>query len=79
MEPGPRGNDIRMTNVPNVRLSYREELLTEHRAMVQRRAERVDDSGSGSGVVPAAPDPGTATNGASFQSPQKKRRGNNDV
>ena len=83
MEPGPRGNDIRMTNVPNVRLSYREELLTEHRALVQRRAEGAHDGGSGAGLLPAARagiGAGTAaTNRASFESPQKKRRGNESV
>jgi AMP deaminase len=28
---GPPGNDITMTNVPNIRISYRQEVLQEHR------------------------------------------------
>uniref|UniRef100_A0A7S2V8T3 AMP deaminase n=1 Tax=Fibrocapsa japonica TaxID=94617 RepID=A0A7S2V8T3_9STRA len=35
--PGAQGNDIRMTNVPDIRLQYRDETLKEERKFVEHQ------------------------------------------
>ena len=35
MKVGPRGNDIHLTNVPNIRLTYRHEILTSEKSLVR--------------------------------------------
>jgi hypothetical protein len=34
MKEGPAGNDIQLTNVPNIRLVYRDEILTTEKELV---------------------------------------------
>lgn len=55
-EPGPAGNDMQKTNVPNIRLAFRHETLKEELAMLGRYAE---DN------VADAPSVGQATAGSS--------------
>lgn len=37
---GPAGNDIAFTNVPNMRISYRFEMLKDELALIRSNAER---------------------------------------
>eukprot|EP00753_Platysulcus_tardus_P012929 PLAT3575.16.p1 GENE.PLAT3575.16~~PLAT3575.16.p1 ORF type:complete len:859 (+),score=453.83 PLAT3575.16:153-2729(+) len=41
--PGPEGNDIRYTNVPNIRIRYRQEVLAEELDFVSSHASTLDD------------------------------------
>ena len=34
-EEGEHGNDIRLTNVPNIRIKFRQEMLNEERGFVE--------------------------------------------
>ncbi|KAG2176979.1 hypothetical protein INT43_007633 [Umbelopsis isabellina] len=55
-EPGPAGNDMQKTNVPNIRLAFRHETLKEELAMLGRYAE--DNVADASAVgQPAAGNP----------------------
>ena len=38
-EPGSQGNEIRLTNVPDIRVRYRQELLDEERSFIIDGAE----------------------------------------
>lgn len=80
-EPGPRGNDIFLTNVPNIRLQYRLETLRSERALIaagaRAAAERrhptsmASSSAAAAAAVTTAPAKPVATTvpGARLQSP----------
>jgi hypothetical protein len=43
MKEGPKGNDVQLTNVPNIRLTYRHEILTTEKKLVNEMAGRTKD------------------------------------
>ena len=49
-QAGPEGNDITMTNVPNIRVSYRHEVLQEHLRFLSEHAKKAG-GGSGGGIA----------------------------
>lgn len=55
MEPGPNGNDIYKTNVPNIRVAFRHELLKGERRLIHMGSHKAEPSGAQS--VPASPRP----------------------
>jgi hypothetical protein len=52
--PGPAGNDMQKTNVPNIRLAFRYETLKEELAMLGRYAEKNSSDVSGAGKITTA-------------------------